>query len=202
MLSPVDDPGLLDGILRGDEKSFAELVTRYHPTLIRVAGYYVGDRATAEDVAQDTWVAVMRGVDRFEGRSSFKTWLLRICANRARTRGTGDRRMVPVDLAAEPSVPGSRFNDAGMWSEPPTPFTDLVDGRLDDQVVAAAVRRAIADLPEPHQTVVTLRDVEGLSTAEVARLLELTEANVRVIVHRGRARLRAELEVVMKGGRS
>ena len=198
----MDDPSLLDGILRGDEKSFTELVTRYHPTLVQVAGYYVGDRASAEDVAQDTWLAVFRGVDRFEGRSSFKTWLLRICANRARTRGTGDRRMVPVDLAQEPSVPRSRFNPAGMWSDPPAPFTDLVDGRLDDQVVAAAVRRAVADLPQPHQTVVTLRDVEGLSTAEVAQLLGLTEANVRVIVHRARARLRAELEQFMKGGRS
>jgi len=198
----VDDPGLLERILRGDEKAFAELVTRYHPTLVRVAGYYVGDPATAEDVAQDTWVAVIRGVDRFEGRSSFKTWLLAILVNRARTKGAGDRRIVPVDLTDQPTVSASRFNEAGMWSEPPVAFTDLVDGRLDDEVVATVVRRAIAELPEPQQTVVTLRDVEGLSTAEVARLLELTEANVRVIVHRGRARLRAELEQVVKGGRS
>jgi RNA polymerase sigma-70 factor (ECF subfamily) len=196
----VDDPALLARIGEGDETAFTELVTRHHPAVLRVAGYYVSDRATVEDVAQDTWLAVLKGLDRFEGRSSFTTWLLRIAANRARSRGAARWRDVPVDPTATwHSVDGSRFDAGGAWSTPPAPFTDLVEGRIDQQAVAEAVGDALAELPEPQRTVVTLRDVDGLSNAEVAGLLELTEANVRVIVHRGRARLRARLEDLVEG---
>lgn len=198
----MDDGELLSRIAEGNQSAFRELVTRHHPSVVRVAGYFVSDRATAEDVAQDTWLAVLRGLDRFEGRSSFSTWLLRIAANRARSRGTADRRMVPVDPTGPwHAVDGSRFDAGGAWSTPPAPFTDLVEGRIDQKAVARAVGEALAGLPEPQRTVVTLRDVDGLSTAEVADLLELTEANVRVIVHRGRARLRACLEELVEGRR-
>jgi RNA polymerase sigma-70 factor (ECF subfamily) len=198
----VDDPALLARIGQGDESAFTELVTRHHPSVVRVAGYYVADHATAEDVAQDTWLAVLKGLDGFEGRSSFTTWLLRIAANRAKSRGVGDRRIVPVD-PSEPwaTVDGSRFDGGGAWSDPPAPFTDLVEGRIDQQAVAVALGEALAELPEPQRTVVTLRDVDGLSTTEVSELLELTEANVRVIVHRARARLRARLEELAEGSR-
>jgi RNA polymerase sigma-70 factor (ECF subfamily) len=196
----VDDAELLESLLSGNESSFTELVRRYHPTLVKVARYYVASAASAEDVAQDTWIAVLKGIERFEGRSSFKTWLLRICANRARTSGVREHRSIPVDPnESGPSVAAHRFDQGGMWSEPPVPFTDAVDTRLDNAALLGAVRDAIEALGEPQQAVVTLRDVEGLSTQEVATLLGLSEANVRVILHRGRARVREIVEEAVKG---
>jgi len=187
-------------MLVGDEAAFSELVHRYHPTLVKVAGYYVKGHASAEDVAQDTWIAVIRGAEKFEGRSSFKTWLLRICVNRARTLGVKEHRTVATDpTESGPTVSASRFDQGGMWSDPPVPFTDAVDARLDNSVLVAAVRSAIASLGEPQLSVVTLRDVEGLSTEEVATLLGLSEANVRAILHRGRAKVRGVVETAMKG---
>ena len=198
----MDDAELLQNLLGGDESSFTELVRRHHSTLVKVARYYVASASSAEDVAQDTWIAVMRGIEKFEGRSSFKTWLLRICVNRARTTGVKEHRSIPVDPnESGPSVSAHRFDQGGFWSDPPVPFTDAIDSRLDDTALLSAVRKAIDALGEPQQSVVTLRDVEGLSTQEVAALLELSEANVRVILHRGRARVREIVEEVVKGSR-
>ena len=198
----MDDAELLQNLLGGDESSFTELVRRYHSTLVKVARYYVASASSAEDVAQDTWIAVMRGIEKFEGRSSFKTWLLRICVNRARTTGVKEHRSIPVDPnESGPSVSAHRFDQGGFWSDPPVPFTDAIDSRLDDTALLSAVRHAIDALGEPQQSVVTLRDVEGLSTQEVAALLELSEANVRVILHRGRARVREIVEEIVKGSR-
>lgn len=165
--------------------------------------YYVKSEASAEDVAQETWIAVLRGIDRFEGRSSFKTWLLRILVNRARSTGVKEHRVVPTDpLASERSVSASRFDQGGAWIEPPVPFTEKIDDGIVNGPIVQLVRDSIARLPEPGRTVVTLRDVEGLSTAEVAELLDLTEANVRVILHRSRARIRTEVETTMQVDRS
>ncbi|MGB8195968.1 MAG: RNA polymerase sigma factor [Acidimicrobiales bacterium] len=198
----MDDAELLESLLGGNESAFTELVRRYHPTLVKVARYYVATAASAEDVAQDTWIAVLKGVERFEGRSSFKTWLLRICVNRARTTGVKEHRSIPVDTnESGPSVSAHRFDEGGVWSDPPVPFTEAVDARLDNSALLGAVRDAIDTLGEPQQAVVTLRDVEGLSTQEVATLLGLSEANVRVILHRGRARVRAIVEEAMKGSK-
>jgi RNA polymerase sigma-70 factor (ECF subfamily) len=197
----VDDVELLERLLGGDESAFTDLVRRYHPTLVKVARYYVANAASAEDVAQDTWIAVLKGVERFEGRSSFKTWLLRICVNRARTSGVKEHRSIPVDPSTGPSVSSQRFDQGGFWSDPPVPFTDAIDTRLDNSALLNAVRNAIDELGEPQQAVVTLRDVEGLSTQEVATLLGLSEANVRVILHRGRARVREIVEEAMKGSK-
>jgi RNA polymerase sigma-70 factor (ECF subfamily) len=191
----MDDAVLLGRLLQGDEDAFTTLVRRYHALLVSTARCYVGNRSQAEDVAQDTWVAVVRGVDRFEGRSSFKTWLLSICANRARTSGARERRSVPVDLTSnEPDVDPRRFNSAGMWVDPPAPFTERVENAFEDADLVAGVQAAIDALPDPHRLVVTLRDVEGLSTTEVAGLLGLKPGNVRVILHRGRSKVRAEVE--------
>jgi RNA polymerase sigma-70 factor, ECF subfamily len=198
----VDDAELLESLLGGNEAAFTELVRRYHPTLLKVARYYVANAASAEDVAQDTWIAVLKGAEKFEGRSSFKTWLLRICANRARTLGVREHRSIPVDPnESGPSVSAHRFDQGGVWSDPPVPFTEAIDTRLDNTLILSAVRDAIDTLGEPQQAVVTLRDVEGLSTQEVATLLGLSEANVRVILHRGRARVREIVEEAMKGSR-
>ncbi len=198
----MDDAELLESLLSGNESAFSELVRRYHATLVKVARYYVATAASAEDVAQDTWIAVIRGAEKFEGRSSFKTWLLRICANRARTTGVKEHRSIPVDPnESGPSVSAHRFDEGGLWSDPPVPFTDNIDARLDNAALLSAVRKAIDTLGEPQQAVVTLRDVEGLSTQEVATLLGLSEANVRVILHRGRARVREIVEEAMKGSK-
>jgi RNA polymerase sigma-70 factor (ECF subfamily) len=191
----VDDEVLLDKLLAGDEQAFQELVHRYHTSLVRVARYHVDSDAAAQDVAQDTWLAVLKGVHRFERRSSFKTWLFKILVNRARTAGNRERRRIPIDpteLVA--TVDASRFDAGGAWAEPPVPFTELVERELDAAPVAEAVHAAIRTLPDAQQAVVTLRDVEGLSTYEVSALLGLTEGNVRVLLHRGRARIRAALE--------
>ncbi|MHB8380368.1 MAG: RNA polymerase sigma factor [Acidimicrobiales bacterium] len=199
----MDDAELLQRLVQGDERAFVEIVTRYHETLVRVARYYVNSEASAEDVAQETWLAVLRGVGQFEGRSSFKTWLLRILVNRARSTGVKEHRVVPRDpLAAERSVSASRFDQGGAWIEPPIPFTEKIDDGIVNGPIVELVRDSIARLAEPGRAVVTLRDVEGLSTAEVGELLDLTEANVRVILHRCRARIRTEVETTMQGDRS
>lgn len=190
---------MLRRFLAGDRDAFRTLVERYQPMLVQIARRYVNSAATAEDVAQDTWMAVLRGAERFEGRSSFKTWLFHIVANRARTTGTREKRLVPVDH--NDPVAASRFNSEGMWREPPVSFADLLaDGESRAQL-AAALRVAIAALPDAQRSVVTLRDVEGLSTREVSSLLGFSEANVRVVLHRARAQLREELERFAEGVR-
>ena len=194
---------MLARLLDGDEKAFVEIVMRYNESLTRVARYYVGSEASAEDVVQETWIAVLRGIDRFEGRSSFKTWLFRILVNRARTLGVKEHRIVPVDpLTSDRSVSPSRFDQGGHWSEPPVPFNDAIDDGIVNEPIVRLVREAIARLPEAARAVVTLRDVQGLSTTEVAKLLGLSEANVRVILHRSRARIRSEVEAKMQVGGS
>jgi RNA polymerase sigma-70 factor (ECF subfamily) len=199
----VDDTELLEQLLNGDERAFVELVSRYHEPLARVARYYVSNDASAEDVVQDTWIAVLRGLERFEGRSTLKTWLFRICVNRARTTGTKEHRTIPVDvMAAEASVSPSRFNKGGMWIDPPAPFTDAIDDALVNGPLVHLVHASIARLPATSRAVVTLRDVEGLTTADVAELLELSEANVRVILHRSRAKIRSEVEEAVREGES
>jgi RNA polymerase sigma-70 factor (ECF subfamily) len=200
ILTFVDDAELLIRLQGGDRDAFTELVQRYQDPLVRLARYYVASEASAQDVAQETWIAVLRGLERFEGRSSFKTWLFHIAANRARTKGVREHRSIPVDLGSDQSLLAGRFNQGGMWSDPPVPFSDSVDDALDNAPLVARVHESIARLPEVARAVVTLRDVQGLSTGEVANLLMLSEANVRVILHRARSRIRSEVEAQMRGG--
>ena len=195
----MDDEELLSRFLGGDREAFSVLVLRYQNTLVQLARFYVGSHATAEDVAQDTWIAVMKGAERFEGRASFKTWLFRIAANRARTTGGREKRQIPID-PTDP-IAAAQFNTQGMWKEPPPSFADLLADREANAAAVVAVRAAIASLPAMQRSVVTLRDVEGLSTGEVAGLLELSEANTRVLLHRARAHIRDSVERVAKGGR-
>jgi RNA polymerase sigma-70 factor, ECF subfamily len=197
----VEDDVLLEHMLAGDESAFTSIVNRYHRLIVHVARLYVRTDASAEDVAQETWIAVLKGVERFEGRSTFKTWLLRIATNRARSISAKERRDVPVDPNwSASSELASRFDQVGAWREPPAPFTDAVEDGVVNKPIVHLVRSTIDRLPEPQRSVVTLRDVEGLSTVEVATLLELTEANVRVILHRTRQRIRDEIESIMQVG--
>ena len=187
------DEALLAGLRNGDEEAFVSLVRRYRPAMLRLAACYVPSSAIAEEVVQDTWLGFLRGLDRFEGRCSVRTWLYRILVNRARTAATRERRSVAIS-DIEAAVDGNRFDVGGGWSVPPQRWTDLVDDRLAAQAMAGRVRIALLDLPDRQRDVVTLRDVEGLSSDEVCAVLDITEGNQRVLLHRGRSRLRQVLE--------
>ncbi|MDP9353752.1 MAG: sigma-70 family RNA polymerase sigma factor [Chloroflexota bacterium] len=199
-----DDAHLIAALQRGDEVAFAALIARHHASMVRVAALYVRDREVAEEVAQDAWVAVLRGMDQFEARSSLKTWIFRILTNRARTRGVRDQRVVPFatlqgdDPNSDRSVDPDRFfpaghEDAGHWSSPPRSWEGAPEARLLTNETGAHIAAAIAALPEGQRTVITLRDVEGWPAAEVCHVLGLTETNQRVLLHRARSRVREAL---------
>ena len=187
--SAVDDDGELVAALQAnDEEAFVMLVRRYQPALLRLAEATVGSRAVAQEVTQDTWLAVMRGVDRFEGRSSFKTWLFRILVNRARTAaGREQRAGRPEPIDAE------RFDASGAWATPPEPWADQAEDRVMAAHLANRVRALLVGLPDAQRQVVLLRDVEGLPAADVSSLLGLSDGNQRVLLHRARAHLREQL---------
>jgi len=192
-----DDAQLVDRLRAGDERAFVELVRRYQPRLLRLAEMTVGNRAVAEEACQETWLAVVRGVDRFEGRSTFKTWLFRILLNRART--SARREQSPARVDSGDAV--ERFDEHGAWAEPPTAWSDRVDDRIVAERLAGRVRELLPALPEQQRQVVALRDVEGLAPAEVSALLGISDGNQRVLLHRGRARLRERLSAELGGDR-
>jgi len=173
----------------GDEAAFTDLIDRYTPSLLRVASSYVRSRAVAEEVVQEAWLGVLRGIERFEGRSSLKTWIFRIAVNVAKTRAIREARSVPFSaLSDEPTVDPERFLHCG-WQSPPTSFE-----RLEERDAIRCLETAIAALPPQQRQVITLRDVCGLSSTEVCDLLRLTPENQRVLLHRARAKARAALE--------
>jgi RNA polymerase sigma-70 factor, ECF subfamily len=190
---PDPDARLLALLRAGDEQAFVLLVHRYRASMLRLAAAYVPSQAVAEEVVQDAWLGFLRGLNAFEGRSSVRTWLFRILVNRARSARSKELRSTAVaDLSG--TVDAARFDASGGWVSPPQPWTDLVDDRLVAQQMADAVTVAMEDLPDRQRAVVTLRDVEGLSSEEVCSVLEISEANQRVLLHRGRSRLRQLLE--------
>jgi RNA polymerase sigma-70 factor (ECF subfamily) len=199
----VDDEGVLDALRAGDESAFRDVVASYHPAMMRLASFYVSTRAVAEDVVQETWLAVVKGLDSFEGRSSFKTWVFTILANRARSRGVREQRSVPFSsLEADEhtlGVPGERFRPAtdrwpGHWSTPPDPWTDVPAARLEGNEIRTLIFDAIRSLPPQQREVIALRDVEGWSAEEVCAALALSDGNQRVLLHRARGKIRAVLE--------
>jgi len=199
---PESESRLVAALRAGDEQAFATLVRRHHASLKRVARAYVSTDAVAEEVVQETWLAVVAAIDRFEQRATLKTWLFHILANQAKTRGVRERRTVPFASLAgaddEPAVSPDRFQregDAwpGHWATPPRPWEDP-ERRLQSLEARERLREAIAALPAPQQAVLTLRDVEGLEAEEVCALLDLSPGNQRVILHRARAKLRDALE--------
>ncbi len=191
----------------GDEDAFRDLVARYHVHLLRFARTFVANPATAEEVVQETWVAVLKGLDRFEGRSSLKSWIYSILANRARTRAVRDGRMMLFSEMASvsdedgPAVDPSRFNAAGYWDQPPRPWDDFSPERLAASAqIRARLDAALEELPEAQRAVVVLRDVEACSSEEACNILGISETNQRVLLHRGRSRLRRALEPLMGSG--
>jgi RNA polymerase sigma-70 factor (ECF subfamily) len=189
---PVDDATLVERLRAGDEAAFVELVRQYQTRMLRLAEATVGSRAVAEEVTQDTWLGVVRGVDRFEGRSSLKTWLFHILLNRARSAAGREARAGRPDEDVE-----ERFDASGAWITPPEPWADRVDDRLVAAELAARVQRLLPQLPETQRQVVVLRDLEGTSPAEVSALLGISDGHQRVLLHRGRSKLRGLLDAEM-----
>ncbi len=187
------DVELLARLRTGDEGAFVTLVERYNGSLLRVARTYTPSTAVAEEAVQETWVGVVRGIDRFEGRSTFKTWLFRILVNRARSAGGREHRNLPLFEDA-PGVDPSRFTAAGAWAEPLQPWETDADDRLVAATWSNALQTALDDLPPRQREIVLLRDVEGLPSSDVCAVLGISEGNQRVLLHRGRSRLRALLE--------
>jgi RNA polymerase sigma-70 factor (ECF subfamily) len=187
------DAELVRRLRSGDEHAFTGLVERYHQPMLALAASFVPNLAVAEEVVQDTWLAVLRGLDGFEGRSSLKTWVFRILVNRARTTGSREQRSVPV-ADPEPAVDPSRFDGSGGWADPPEHWIEAAEGRVEAGKLAHRVRAWIDELPARQREVVLLRDVEGMSSEEVCTVLSLTEGNQRVLLHRGRSRLRQLFE--------
>ena len=186
----MDDAQLVARLQAGDEAAFETVVARYHASLLRLAETMVPSRAVAEEVVQETWLGVVRGVARFEGRSSLRTWLFHILVNRARSTGAREARRASSPADWVPAVDPARFGPDGTWADPPTPWSDDVDERVTATMLAEHVRARIAELPEQQRQVVTLRDLEGLDAADVCQLLGISDANQRVLLHRGRSRIR------------
>jgi RNA polymerase sigma-70 factor (ECF subfamily) len=201
------DLHLVSALRRGDEAAFMSLVDQYHPSLVRLAMMYVPDRTIAEEVAQETWLGVFQGLDRFEGRSSLKTWIFRILTNRAKTRGQREGRSIPFSAlwnpdqeSDEPAVAPERFKPVDDPQEPhhwvsfPRSWSDIPEEHLLSQETRAVIQQAIEALPASQREVITLRDIEGWSSEEVCNALEISETNQRVLLHRARSKVRRALE--------
>jgi RNA polymerase sigma-70 factor, ECF subfamily len=201
-----DEQRLVASLRAGDESAFATLIDRYHNQLLRLAMLYVPSRDVAEEVVQETWLGVLQGLARFEGRSTLKTWIFRILTNRARTRGQREGRSIPFSAvwvpesdAAAPAVELDRFfppehESAGHWRSRPHNWEALPEERLIGQETRAQIQQAINALPGSQREVIRLRDVEGWTSEEVCNVLEITETNQRVLLHRARSKVRRALE--------
>jgi RNA polymerase sigma-70 factor (ECF subfamily) len=193
------DDAVLERLLAGDEAAFAALVTAHHNSLLRLARTFVSDRGAAEDVVQETWVGVLKGLKTFERRASLKTWIFRILVNRARTRGTRDGRTLTFSALQDPEGTDAdlldRFSADGRWAQPPSLWQeqDPEDLLLRAETVDC-IDDAIARLPPNQRAVVTLRDVEGIEAEDVCNILAISETNQRVLLHRARTKVRAGLE--------
>jgi RNA polymerase sigma-70 factor (ECF subfamily) len=196
-----DDAALLAALRAGDEAAFEALIARYHGALLRLAQLYVPSRAVAEEVVQETWLGVLKGLNSFEGRASLKTWIFRILLNRARTRGQRESRSLPFSAlwspdadSGEPAVEPEWFQDDGWWGPHPRGWSEVPEQRLLSQETRAVVQQAIDALPPSQREVITLRDIEGWTSEEVRNALSISETNQRVLLHRARSKVRRALE--------
>jgi RNA polymerase sigma-70 factor, ECF subfamily len=202
------DGPLLQALRRGDESAFSRLVDLHHASMVRVARVYVSTVAAAEEVAQEAWLGVLQGVERFEGRCTVKAWIFAILANCAKSRGARDKRTVPLSSLAHdddggPSVEPDRFLDEGHprwpghWSQPPEPWNA---DELVSRETLGMIASAMENLPPMQRAVMTMRDVEDLGSDETCQLLGISEANQRVLLHRARSKVRKSLESYMHEG--
>ena len=202
----IEDLRLAAAIQAGDEKAFLSLVERHHKAMVRLAGAYVPPGA-AEEVTQEAWIGVLKGLHKFEGRSSLKAWVFRILINCAQFRGSREARAIPFSAlegdSAEAAVAKERFLDAdhprwpGHWASYPAPWSE---DRLLSEEMLAVIAKAMDGLPQAQREVMRLRDVEEWTSAEVCEALQISEANQRVLLHRARAKVRQSLEPYVSGG--
>jgi RNA polymerase sigma-70 factor, ECF subfamily len=198
---------LCAALRRGDESAFSTLVSAYHAPLRRLALSYVRSAAVADEVVQETWLGVIRGIAAFEERSSLKTWIFRILTNTAKTRAERESRVIPLSALSatgpdydEPAVDPDRFFDQqharwpGHWASPPTRWDELPAEHLEGRELLQAMQGVIEELPSRQRQVIVLRDIEGWDAEEVCRVLEVSEANQRVLLHRARSKVRQALE--------
>ena len=207
----MSETALVAALRRGDEAAFTGLVDRWGSDLLRLARLHVPSHAVAEEVVQETWIAVLRGIDRFEGRSSLRTWVFSILLNQARAHGRRERRFLPFaalrrrseEGAAEPAVPPGRFQGRrgerpGWWADPPARWGDPEE-QAEASAVQGVLLGAIGALPARQREAFVLRDVLGLSAEEACSVLEVSEGNQRVLLHRARAKVREALEQHARG---
>jgi len=198
------DQELVDALRAGDEAAFSRIVSEWSRPMLALARGFVSTDASAEEVVQETWLAVIKGIDRFEGRSALRTWVYRILVNTAKSRGVREHRTLPwSSVAGEdagPSLDPALF-DAGQWRAAPAawPQDVAVEASALASEVRGELRTALEALPERQRTVITLRDVLGMSSDEVCGLLEISQANQRVLLHRARTAVRADLATYLAG---
>ncbi len=213
MDAKLDETSLLSLLRQRDEIAFTQLVEQYHASLVRLANIYVRDTALAEEVAQETWLAVLNGLDQFEGRSSLKTWIFTILTNKAKTRSQRENRTVSYSELDElfsashkPTVDPSRFNSPTSegsldhWAEAPASWANIPEEQLLSRETLNLIRKTIDTLPENQRAVIILRDIEELSSQEICNILDVTETNQRVLLHRARAKVRQALENYLRPG--
>jgi RNA polymerase sigma-70 factor (ECF subfamily) len=198
------DGGILERLRAGDEAAFCALVQRHHRSMTRVAMMYVSSEALAEEVVQETWMAVIRGLASFEERSSLKTWIFRILVNRARTKGMRESRTVPFSSLTDadgdgPTVSPDRFHGPGdiapgYWTTVPARFFELPEDQIASAETRALIEATIETLPTRQRQVIRLRDIEGWEPSEVCQALEISDGNQRILLHRARGRVRSVLE--------
>lgn len=209
----MDEVSVLDSLRAGDEAAFTWLVEQYHPSLVRLARLFVQDETISEELAQETWLAVLQGLNHFEGRSSLKTWIFTILTNKAKTRGQREKRIVSLTVLEEelhasrqPTVHSERFNASsadklpGHWAAGagPVSWAGIPEEMFVSQETMNLISQTIDSLPENQRLVVTLRDIHELSTDEVCNVLGISETNQRVLLHRARAKVRQALEAYLQ----
>jgi RNA polymerase sigma-70 factor (ECF subfamily) len=203
------DAPRIRALLQGDRGAFLALVDEHHDTMLRVASAMLSSRAVAEEVVQETWLAILDGLARFEGRSALRPWMFRILANRARTRAMREGRQMPFssfgspssETDGEPSIEADYFDDRGHWREPLERWAGNPERLVETGELVAHIERAMEELPERQRTVLLLRDVRGWTSEEVRNALDLSETNQRVLLHRARARVRSLLEPHLRAQR-
>jgi RNA polymerase sigma-70 factor, ECF subfamily len=205
----LEEMRVVEALRNGNESAFVALVNRYHAAMIRVAQLYVQDRTLAEEVAQEAWLGVLQGLDRFRVQSSLKTWIFRILVNRAKTRGKREGRSIPFsaldfadnsDFEHEHFLPIDHPRWPGHWTEFPNSWSHIPEDVIISEETLSRIQEAIENLPGAQREVITLRDVEGWKAAEVCNVLGLSETNQRVLLHRARTRVRQELNEYLHSG--
>lgn len=207
----MDEQKVIEALRLGDEAAFIQLVDQYHASFLRIAMLYVHDRALAEEVAQETWIGVLKGIKRFNGQSSLKTWIFKILNNIARTRWKRENRSIPFSAlegnnadGGGSSVDSERFlpHDhprwPGHWADPPKAWNIAPEDHLLAQEIRTCIQRSIGALPPNQRMVITLRDIEGWTSQDVCNAFQLSETNQRVLLHRARSRVRQALEKYFK----